>query len=89
MATWDEIDVDFGGDETGNFGPRLESGTALYQVDTTATISPKGEVNKTFFLIPYYIWNLFQYQDHLCGLRDSYETIDLSSYWEFLHYMIR
>ena len=52
MATWDEIDVDFGGDETGNFGPRLESGTALYQVDTTATISPKGEVNKTFFLIP-------------------------------------
>ena len=44
MATWDDVDVDFGGDETGNFGPRLESGSALYQVDTAATISPKGEV---------------------------------------------
>ncbi len=44
MATWDDIDVDFGGDETGNFGPRLDSGTALYQVDTSAVISPKGKV---------------------------------------------
>ena len=44
MATWDDVDVDFGGDETGNFGPRLDSGVALYQVDTSAVISPKGQV---------------------------------------------
>ena len=42
---WDDVDTDFGGDETGNFGPRKESGTALYQVDTLATISPRGEVS--------------------------------------------
>ncbi|KAJ8308208.1 hypothetical protein KUTeg_013082 [Tegillarca granosa] len=36
---WDIIDSDFGGDETANFGPRQESGTALYQIDTLATIS--------------------------------------------------
>ena len=44
MATWNDVDVDFGGDETGNFGPRLDSGATLYQVDTSALISPKGQV---------------------------------------------
>lgn len=44
MGTWNIIDTDFGGDETGHFGPRLETGTALYQIDTTATISTKEQV---------------------------------------------
>ena len=44
MASWVEVEKDFGDDETGNFGPRVETGTGLYQVDTTACISPNGEV---------------------------------------------
>ena len=42
---WNDVEVDFGGDETGNFGPRMETGSALYQLDTNATISPQdGQV---------------------------------------------
>ncbi|CAH1790791.1 unnamed protein product [Owenia fusiformis] len=41
---WNDVDVDFGGDETGNFGPRKETGSALYQIDTIATISSQEEV---------------------------------------------
>ncbi|XP_064624498.1 kinetochore-associated protein 1-like [Lineus longissimus] len=41
---WDHVQVDFGNDETGNFGPREETGTALFQVNTVGTISPEGEV---------------------------------------------
>lgn len=44
MAAWDVVETDFGSDETGNFGPRQESGTALYQIDTVATISPRQKV---------------------------------------------
>ncbi len=44
MGSWDDVEVDFEGGETGNFGPRIESGTALYQLDTAATISHQGEV---------------------------------------------
>ncbi|XP_062588690.1 kinetochore-associated protein 1-like, partial [Saccostrea cucullata] len=36
---WDIVSSDFGGEETVNFGPREESGSALYQIDTLATIS--------------------------------------------------
>ncbi|CAG2235523.1 KNTC1 [Mytilus edulis] len=36
---WDLIATDFNGEETINFGPRQESGIALYQVETLATIS--------------------------------------------------
>lgn len=43
-ATWDEVNSDFGGNETINFGPRLELGTALYQLETHATISPRGTI---------------------------------------------
>ena len=43
--SWDDVELDFGGEETANFGPRQESGTALFQVDTLATISPRGEVD--------------------------------------------
>ncbi|XP_072031588.1 kinetochore-associated protein 1-like [Amphiura filiformis] len=42
--SWDDVELDFGGEETANFGPRQESGTALFQVDTLSTISPRGEV---------------------------------------------
>ena len=41
---WDVIDTDFGGDETVNFGPRKETGTALYQIDTIATVSCRDQV---------------------------------------------
>lgn len=44
MAAWDEVVSDFGGNETFNFGPRLELGTALYQLETHTTISPRGTV---------------------------------------------
>ncbi|XP_033110823.1 kinetochore-associated protein 1-like [Anneissia japonica] len=44
--SWDDVEIDFGGDETANFGPRQESGSALYQVDTLATIGSRGEIVK-------------------------------------------
>lgn len=44
MVSWDDVDVVFGGEETVNFGPRFESGTALYQLETHATISARGKV---------------------------------------------
>ncbi|PVD19763.1 hypothetical protein C0Q70_20254 [Pomacea canaliculata] len=43
MDSWDCVQTEFMGDETTNFGPRIENGTALYQVDTLATISPKSQ----------------------------------------------
>ncbi len=46
MAKWCDVDVDFGGEETANFGPRLESGSSLYQVVTAATISPSRPVSR-------------------------------------------
>ena len=42
---WDLVEFDFGGDETTNFGPRREEGSALYQVDTLATISSSDKVS--------------------------------------------
>ncbi|XP_053381951.1 kinetochore-associated protein 1-like [Mercenaria mercenaria] len=42
---WDIIETDFGGDETANFGPRKETGTALYQIDTVATVSCQNQDN--------------------------------------------
>ncbi|XP_076465746.1 kinetochore-associated protein 1-like [Babylonia areolata] len=44
MLNWDQVQTEFAGDETTNFGPRKETGTALYQVDTVATISTQNEV---------------------------------------------
>ncbi|XP_060066051.1 kinetochore-associated protein 1-like [Ylistrum balloti] len=40
---WDIVNANFEGDETVNFGPRKESGIALYQIDTIATVSPRNE----------------------------------------------
>ena len=48
---WDILDTDFGGDETANFGPRKETGTALYQIDTIATVSCQDQVLPVIFLI--------------------------------------
>jgi hypothetical protein len=42
---WVVIVTDFGGEETINFGPRQESGSALYQIETLATISSRDKVN--------------------------------------------
>lgn len=42
---WNDVEFDFGGDETCNFGPRKESGSLLYQVNTLATISSSEQVN--------------------------------------------
>ena len=41
---WEILQTDFGGDETVNFGPRKEAGTALFQIDTIATLSCQDEV---------------------------------------------
>ena len=55
---WDVVDSNFDtGEETANFGPRQESGTALYQIETFATVSSReksvceSNVNSTIFLI--------------------------------------
>ena len=45
--SWSKIHVEngfSGGEETIQFGPRQESGSSLYQVDTIATIENKAEV---------------------------------------------
>lgn len=47
---WDIVSSDFGGEETVNFGPREESGSALYQIDTLATISSQDKVDKELFV---------------------------------------
>ena len=44
VKMWDQVQTEFAGDETTNFGPRKETGTALYQVDTIATISTQNQV---------------------------------------------
>ena len=41
MVAWNEFEVNCGfgeGDETKRFGPRQETGSSLYQVDTVASI---------------------------------------------------
>ena len=48
---WDILDTDFGGDETANFGPRKETGTALYQIDTIATVSCQDQVFVTMIFL--------------------------------------
>lgn len=47
---WDIVSSDFGDEETVNFGPREESGSALYQIDTLATISSQDKVDKELFV---------------------------------------
>ena len=45
---WNEIEVSCGfganGEETALFGPRNEIGSSLYQIDTTACVVNKGQV---------------------------------------------
>ena len=48
MASWDQVVTEFSGDETTNFGPRQETGSALYQVDTIATISVDNQVSQLY-----------------------------------------
>lgn len=55
---WDIVSSDFGGEETVNFGPREESGSALYQIDTLATISSRDKVDNETFVSFYQL--LFQ-----------------------------
>lgn len=55
---WDIVSSDFGGEETVNFGPREESGSALYQINTLATISSQDKVDNEIFVSLYQL--LFQ-----------------------------
>ena len=51
---WEDFQVSCGfndGDETRRFGPRDEVGSSLYQVDTVASISNKGEVSNYMSLM--------------------------------------
>ena len=43
MPGWNSVNAGISGEETGNFGKRLESGSALFQVETHATISTSDE----------------------------------------------
>lgn len=53
---WDSVEVGLaGGEETVNFGPRNESGSSLYQVDTLASVSPRGEVSSWLIKFPTYV----------------------------------
>ena len=56
---WQNLDIDAGlggGEETQRFGPRNEKGSSLYQVDTLACISPKGDEEVIYYFISVYIW---------------------------------
>ena len=49
---WDSVEVGLaGGEETVNFGPRNETGSSLYQVDTLASVSGRGEVNSSAYAL--------------------------------------
>ena len=49
---WDSVEVGLaGGEETVNFGPRNETGSSLYQVDTLASVSARGEVNSSAYAL--------------------------------------
>lgn len=44
--TWDSVEIGLaGGEETVTFGPRNETGSSLYQVDTLACVSPSEKVS--------------------------------------------
>ncbi|XP_041477806.1 kinetochore-associated protein 1-like isoform X2 [Lytechinus variegatus] len=66
--SWDVIALDFGGEETANFGTRQESGTALFQVQTLATISNSNQemVNK----LPHVTASSSQSQSSMCVTAD-------------------
>ena len=55
---WDSVEVGLaGGEETVNFGPRNESGSSLYQVDTLASVSPRGEVSLAYEVLSPSYWS--------------------------------
>ena len=44
--SWDAVETGLAGsEETARFGPRVESGSALYQVDTLACLAPRNQVS--------------------------------------------
>ena len=56
---WQNLDIDAGlggGEETQRFGPRNEKGSSLYQVDTLACISPKGDEEVIYYFIQYLVF---------------------------------
>ena len=74
---WDSVEVGLaGGEETVNFGPRNESGSTLYQVDTLASVSPRGEV-KTKIHTPVTRFLVLHCRIHRFGC--SYSIFDLFS----------
>lgn len=51
--TWDSVEIGLaGGEETVTFGPRNETGSSLYQVDTLACVSPSEKVSCLFIMWP-------------------------------------
>ena len=49
---WGSVEVGLaGGEETVNFGPRNETGSSLYQVDTLASVSARGEVDSSAYVL--------------------------------------
>ena len=61
--SWRDLDIDAGlggGEETQRFGPRNEKGSSLYQVDTLACISPKGD-DEVAYLTSNYSYHICSY----------------------------
>ena len=49
---WGSVEVGLaGGEETVNFGPRNETSSSLYQVDTLASVSAREEVNSSAYVL--------------------------------------
>lgn len=59
MSSWDVLQSAFGGDETINFGPRCETGSALYQVNTFATVSSQDKVSIGYCFMYFWLIKLF------------------------------
>ncbi|XP_067682442.1 kinetochore-associated protein 1-like [Haliotis asinina] len=80
MAAWDIVTSDFGSDETAIFGPRQETGSALYQVETLATISSK-DADET--VVPKVVTSVLgdlacvAVEQHLAVFRDLQHTATL------------
>ncbi|XP_022332534.2 kinetochore-associated protein 1-like [Crassostrea virginica] len=77
---WDIVSSDFGGDETVNFGPREESGSALYQIDTFATISSQEKETKVPHIVSSVVGELafLSVDQHVSMFTDFQHTTTLA-----------
>lgn len=80
MSSWDVLQSAFGGDETINFGPRCETGSALYQVNTFATVSSQDKESASIpSVVSEMVGDLFcvAIDNHLSIFKDSQFVVTL------------